>query len=55
MNWYDERLSQGGGVALNTFGVAKGNPAPTGPGGVLSGDKGEWLIGFSENPGHCSR
>ena len=43
-----------GWVILNTDGAAKGNPGPAGAGGVIRGDKGEWIVGFSENLGHCS-
>ena len=39
---------------LNTDGAAKGNLGPAGAGRVLRDDKGEWIIGFSENLGYCS-
>ena len=38
-------------VVLNADGVAKGNPGPTGGGGVLRGHRGEWILGFAENMG----
>ena len=38
----------GGWMVLNTDGAAKGNPGPTGAGGVLQGDAGEWVTRFSE-------
>jgi len=41
-------------VILNTDGAAKGNPGRAGAGGVLRGDRGEWIFGFSEHLGHCS-
>ena len=44
----------GGWLIMNTYGASKGNPGPAGAGGVLRGDKGEWLIGFSESLGVCS-
>ena len=43
-----------GWVILNTDGAAKGNPGRAGAGGVLRGDRGEWILGFSEFLGHCS-
>ena len=39
---------------LNTDGVAKGHPGPAGAGGVIRGDQGEWIVGFSEHLGRCS-
>ena len=41
-------------MVLNTDGAVKGNLGPAGSGGVLRGDKGEWITGFSESLGHCS-
>uniref|UniRef100_A0A7C8YVG9 RNase H type-1 domain-containing protein n=1 Tax=Opuntia streptacantha TaxID=393608 RepID=A0A7C8YVG9_OPUST len=49
---FDGSHSQGDGWLL-IFGAVKGNPGP-GAGGVIRGDKGEWIIGFSENLGYCS-
>ena len=43
-----------GWVVLNTDGAAKGIPCPVGAGGILRGEKGKWLKGFSENLGSCS-
>ena len=40
-------------MALNTDGASRGNPGRAGVGGVLRGDRGEWLGGFSENLGQC--
>jgi len=40
-----------GWVALNTDGTARGNPGQAGAGGVIRGDRGEWIAGFSENLG----
>ena len=36
---------------LNTNGASKGNPGMAAGGGVLLGDRGEWVRGFSENFG----
>jgi len=52
--WVRWKSGSEGWIILNTDGAAKGNPGPTGAGGVLRGDKGEWLVGFLENLGHCS-
>jgi len=41
-------------MVLNMDGAAKGNPGQASVGGVLRGDKGDWVIGFLENLGHCS-
>uniref|UniRef100_A0A7C8ZGN9 RNase H type-1 domain-containing protein n=1 Tax=Opuntia streptacantha TaxID=393608 RepID=A0A7C8ZGN9_OPUST len=43
-----------GWVALNTDGAARGNPGPAGAGGVIRGERGEWIAGFSEHLGRCS-
>jgi len=41
-------------MALNTDGAVKGNPGSIGAGGVIRGEKGEWIVGFSEYLGYCS-
>ena len=41
-------------MIFDTNCVAKGNPSAAGAGGVLRGDKTEWLGGFLENLGNCS-
>ena len=38
---------------MNTDSAAKGNPGHAGAGGVIRGDKGEWIVGFTENLGIC--
>jgi len=43
-----------GWKVLNTDGAVRGNPGSTGAGGVIRGEVGEWVLGFSENVGHCS-
>jgi len=42
-----------GWVLLNTDGASKGNPGVV-VGGVIRGDRGEWIQGFSENFGVCT-
>jgi len=39
---------------LNNNGPSKGNPGVTSVGGVLQGDRGEWIIGFTKNFGECT-
>ena len=43
-----------GWVILKKDGAAKGNPGRAGAGGVIRGDRGNWIVGFSEHLGHCS-
>lgn len=43
-----------GWVIFDTDCAAKGNPGAACAGGVLRGDKTEWVGGFSENLGNCS-
>ena len=52
--WVRRDPPDGGWRVLNTDGDVKGNPGPVGASGVITGDKGEWIIGFSENLGYCS-
>ena len=52
--WVRWESGSEGWITLNTDGAAKGNPGPAGAGGVLRGDQGEWIAGFSENLGYCS-
>ena len=35
-------------------GAVRGNPGRASVGGVIRGEEGEWVIGFSENLGQCS-
>jgi len=41
-------------TVLNTDGASKGNPGPTGGGGIIRGCRGEWLGGFAERMGVCT-
>jgi ribonuclease HI len=43
-------------IKLNTDGSVKGNPGPTGAGGLLRDDQGKWLWGFMfyMNLGHTT-
>jgi len=43
-----------GWVLLNTDGGSRGNPGIANAGGILRGDRGEWLQGFTENFGICT-
>jgi len=43
-----------GWTLLNTDGASKGNPGRAGGGGVLRGDKGEWICGFGESMRVCT-
>jgi len=43
-----------GRTLLNTNGASKGNPGRACGGGVLRGDRGEWLCGFGESMGVCT-
>ena len=43
-----------GWTQLNTDGASKGNLRRAGGGGVLRGDKGEWICGFGESMGTCT-
>ena len=43
-----------GWKVLNTDGASKGNPGTAGGGGVIRGDRGEWICGFGEAMGICS-
>ncbi|KAJ8436976.1 hypothetical protein Cgig2_012263 [Carnegiea gigantea] len=43
-----------GWVTVNTDGASKGNPGHAGGGGVIRGDRREWLVGFIERMGVCS-
>jgi len=52
--WVRWTVPEGGWYILNTDGAAKGNPGRDGAGGVLRGDRGEWILGFAENLGVCS-
>jgi len=38
---------------LNVDDAVQGNPGRASAGGVIRGEDGEWVIGFSENLGHC--
>jgi len=37
-----------GCVLVNTDGTSKGNPRQAGGGGVIRGERGDWLCGFAE-------
>ena len=52
--WIHWEPPEGGWMALNTDGAAKGSSGPAGAGGVLRDGKGEWIVGFSEYVGCCS-
>ena len=52
--WIGWDPPDGGWMALNTDGAVKGNPGSIGAGGVIRGEKGEWIVGFSEYLGYCS-
>ena len=52
--WVRWKVPEGGWYVLNTDGAAKGNPGRAGAGGVLRGERGEWILGFAENLGVCS-
>jgi len=39
---------------LNVDGAVRGNPGRASARGVIRGEEGEWVIGFSENLGQCS-
>jgi len=52
--WVRWEVPLEGWMVLNTEGAAKGNPGPAGAGGVLLGNAGEWIAGFSEYRRHCS-
>ena len=43
-----------GWMVLNTDGASKGNSGVAGDGGVLRGDKGEWICEFGESMGICT-
>ena len=43
-----------GWMVLNTDSASKGNPGAVGSGGVLRGDKGEWICDFRKSMGNCS-
>ena len=45
--WVTWASPEGGWRVLNTDGAAKGNPGTARGGGVIRGDTGEWIIGFS--------
>jgi len=42
-----------GWLVLNTDGAVKSNPGSAGAGGVICGEQGEWIMGFSEYLGYC--
>jgi len=41
-------------IKLNLDGASRGNPGPTGAGGVFRGPHGNWVFGFSINLGRCT-
>lgn len=43
-----------GWILLNTDRASKGNPRVIADGGIIRGDRGEWIQGFSENFGVCT-
>jgi len=43
-----------GWVLINMDGASKGNPGVLAEGGVIRGDRKEWIRGFSENFGTCT-
>lgn len=51
IRWMHPRV---GWVKLNTNGAAKGNPGPTGAGGLIRGHRGELFEIFASNCGACS-
>jgi len=52
--WVRWEFPAEGWMVLHMDGAAKGNPGPAGAEGVIRGDKGEWVHGFSENLGFCT-
>ena len=42
------------GLVLFIDGASKGNPETTAGGGVIRGDRGEWIRGFTENFRKCT-
>jgi len=53
-HWVRWEPPEGGWRVLNTDGAARGTLGLAGAGGVLRGDHGEWILGFSEHLGCCS-
>ena len=52
--WVQWEPPERGWKVLNIDGAVSGMPLRGGAGGVIRGEDGEWLLGFSENVGQCS-
>ena len=52
--WVRWEPPERGWKVLNIDGAVSGNPARAGAGGVIRGEDGEWILGFSEKVGQCS-